>query len=109
MVVVVYVYFSDFLYTDSVDEDATVMPSPEFLKGKILVKAKKLPPGNTEDDEVDLNSDSSDNEEEVTSTDGKKSRKRKNASTVSYVLTFVGFLNLIYLDLFLAENLSKSL
>ena len=35
----------DMLYTDPVDENLKALPSPEDLKGKILIKAKKLPPG----------------------------------------------------------------
>ena len=31
----------DLLYTDPPDDEKTKMPSPEFLKGKILVKAKR--------------------------------------------------------------------
>jgi len=35
----------DMLYKEPVDENLTQLPSPEDLKGKILIKAKKLPPG----------------------------------------------------------------
>ena len=36
----------DMLYKDPVDENKQELPSPEDLRGKVLIKAKKLPPGN---------------------------------------------------------------
>ena len=36
----------DMLYKDTVDENKQELPSPEDLRGKVLIKAKKLPPGN---------------------------------------------------------------
>jgi hypothetical protein len=50
----------DFLYMDAVDVDAKTLPSPETLKRKILVKAKKLPPGKTEEDDLDDEEDEED-------------------------------------------------
>ncbi len=38
----------DMLYTAPPAEDAEAMPSPEKLKGKVLVKAKRLPPGKSQ-------------------------------------------------------------
>ena len=38
-------YLGAMLYTDPVGEDRKVLPSPDELKHKIMVKAKKLPPG----------------------------------------------------------------
>ena len=35
----------DMLYQEQVDETLEALPSPEHLKGKVLIKAKKLPPG----------------------------------------------------------------
>ena len=35
----------DMLYQEQVDENLQTLPSPEDLKGKVLIKAKKLPPG----------------------------------------------------------------
>ena len=35
----------DMLYQEPVDEALGKLPSPEDLKGKVLIKAKKLPPG----------------------------------------------------------------
>ena len=43
----------DLLYTEPPNDEASVMPSPEFLKGKVLVKAKRLPPGKGPDDEIE--------------------------------------------------------
>ena len=39
-------FLGDLLFVDPVGEDQDFLPSPEDLKKKILVKAKKLPPGN---------------------------------------------------------------
>ncbi|CAG0889393.1 unnamed protein product [Darwinula stevensoni] len=36
-------FLGDMLYKDPVDPDATSLPSPEALKRKIIIKAKKLP------------------------------------------------------------------
>jgi hypothetical protein len=38
-------FLGSMLYTDPIGEDIKALPSPEELKRKILVKAKKLPPG----------------------------------------------------------------
>ena len=35
----------DMLYQENVGENLEALPSPEDLKGKVLIKAKKLPPG----------------------------------------------------------------
>ena len=59
------------------------MPSPEDLKGKILIKNKKLPPGkdDTFEDEYDSESEEDGNEQE---TKTKENDKRKKLSTVKY-------------------------
>ena len=69
------------------DDNASVMPSPEFLREKILVKAKKLPPGKTENDDfVSIGDDDDDDDDEsltqINNVDGSKSIKHKNASKV---------------------------
>ncbi|XP_066996511.2 1-phosphatidylinositol 4,5-bisphosphate phosphodiesterase delta-4 isoform X2 [Anabrus simplex] len=46
--------FGDMLYTDPVDENMQALPSPESLKNKIIVKAKKQKP--LENDENDSSS-----------------------------------------------------
>ena len=46
-------YLGDFLYTAPPDDTKTAMPSPEELKKKILVKAKRLPPGLSPDDQLE--------------------------------------------------------
>jgi hypothetical protein len=38
-------YLGSMLFADPVGEERITLPSPEELKHKILVKAKKLPPG----------------------------------------------------------------
>lgn len=53
-------YILDLIYTDPVDLDLENLPSPEFLKHKILIKAKKS------SSDVD-SSDSSDEEGEDSS------------------------------------------
>ena len=62
------------------------MPSPEDLKGKILIKNKKLPPGkdDTFEDEDDSESEEDGNDQE---TKTKENDKRKKLSTVS-ITTF---------------------
>ncbi|XP_055899262.1 inactive phospholipase C-like protein 2 isoform X5 [Biomphalaria glabrata] len=35
--------FGDQLFTDNIDTNRTTLPSPDFFKGKILIKGKKLP------------------------------------------------------------------
>ena len=47
----------DMLYTDPPNDEKNEMPSPEFLKGKILVKAKRLPPGKGPEDELEVEED----------------------------------------------------
>ena len=82
---------SDFLYTAPVDEDADAMPSPDRLRNKILVKAKRLPPGKSQEDDVDDGEDDDDaldaadvaeeEEQEEEDIDGKE-KKHKKASKV---------------------------
>ena len=62
------------------------MPSPEDLKGKILIKNKKLLPGkvDTFEDEDDSESEEDGNEQEAKT---KENHKRKKLSTVS-ITTF---------------------
>lgn len=37
--------FGDLLLTEPVEKNETALPSPERLKGRILIKHKKLPDG----------------------------------------------------------------
>ena len=53
-----------YLYTDQVDESLTALPSPESLKKKVLIKAKKLPPGCGDDAEIDEEDDPDDERDE---------------------------------------------
>lgn len=50
------------------------MPSPEALKGKILVKAKRLPPGKSSEDDIE------EGEDEVEDLDEKRKEKPKKIS-----------------------------
>ncbi len=65
----------DTLYVDPVDDDAAHMPSPEFFKGKILVKGKRLPQDKTEEDDVD--DDDEEDEELQDVPDGNEKHKKK--------------------------------
>ena len=65
----------DLLYTDPPNDEKDMMPSPEFLKGKILVKAKRLPPGKGPEDEIE--EDDTDGIEDL---DEKKKEKPKKIS-----------------------------
>ena len=62
------------LYTDPPNEDRDAMPSPEELKGKILIKAKRLPPGKSSEDDIE------EEEDEVEDLDEKKKDKPKKIS-----------------------------
>ena len=50
----------DLLYTGAIQDDEKLMPSPMTLRGKILVKAKRLPPSATGDDNDDEDDDDDD-------------------------------------------------
>ena len=71
----------DMLYTGAIQDDEKHMPSPMSLRGKILVKAKRLPPSATGDDE-DNDEDEEDDEneeygEEKDERDGAQGSKKK--------------------------------
>ena len=61
----------DLLYTEHVQEDEKQMPSPMSLRGKILLKAKRLPPSATGDDDDNEDEDDDDDERD-------ESKKKKN-------------------------------
>ena len=42
------------------DQDLAMLPSPEDLKKKILIKAKRLPADKTEDEDLDESEDEED-------------------------------------------------
>ena len=67
------------------NDEATALPSPNSLRGKILIKAKRLLPGTDDNEDVDGVEDESEDDErlqEVT-TDGRKNKKKPDASKVS--------------------------
>ena len=73
----------DLLYTDPPDDEKTQMPSPELLKGKILVKAKRLPPGKGPEDELE-------EEDETDGVDDLDEKKKVNLTTcfpIRYIRT----------------------
>ena len=69
----------DLLYTEPIKEDEKHMPSPMSLRGKVLVKAKRLPQSATGDD--DDNEDEDDDDER----DDAKKKKNKVKETKIYV------------------------
>ena len=76
----------DLLYTGAIPDDEKHMPSPMSLRRKILVKAKRLPPG--DDASTDNNEDDDDDDEEldglVMSTNSKKKKyKVQNINRVA--------------------------
>ena len=62
----------DMLHKETIQEEEKQMPSPLSLKGKILVKAKRLPPSAT-GDEDDIEDDGDDDDER----DESKKKKSK--------------------------------
>ena len=81
----------DMLFTDPPDDAASTMPSPESLKKKILVKAKRLPPGKSSEDDLDEDEE----EDEVDEKRAKKAKKisQKLSDCVNYIhaVHFPGF------------------
>ncbi|PVD33909.1 hypothetical protein C0Q70_05171 [Pomacea canaliculata] len=65
--------FGDKLYLNSVDEKQTSLPSPESLKGHILIKAKKLPA------ETDTNEGYVTDEDEGAEPEKKRNSKREGS------------------------------
>ena len=89
-------FLGDSLYTSPPDESKSALPSPEELKNKILVKAKRLPPGKTPEDEVEDEVDDGETDE----VDEKRSKLAKKISQklsdcVNYIhaVHFPGFDN----------------
>ena len=70
---------SDFLYTVPPDEGAEAMPSPNRLRNKILVKAKRLPPGKSQDEEMEEEDDDEDErpQQPQEEADGKEEELKK--------------------------------
>jgi len=80
--------FGDKLYTTPLP-GITYLPSPEALKGKILIKAKKIPDG-ADDDEVSDEDEAAEMEDETVKTDvsqKKKSHTLKLAHELSDLVT----------------------
>jgi hypothetical protein len=72
----------DLLYTGAIQDDEKHMPSPMSLRGKILIKAKRLPPSATEDDDErdgdeDEDDDDDEYDEDKDEIDGSKKKKSK--------------------------------
>jgi len=85
----------EMLHKDVIQEQEKQMPTPMSLKGKILVKAKRLPPSATGDE--DDNEDDNDDDDERDDSKKKKSKKisKKLSDLVNYIhaVHFPGFNN----------------
>lgn len=69
----------DLLYSAPVDESQNELPSPEKLKRKVLVKAKKLPAGSKQEDEI--------KDEDEVDDDERDEKKKKMAKKISQKLS----------------------
>ncbi|XP_040566221.1 1-phosphatidylinositol 4,5-bisphosphate phosphodiesterase delta-1 isoform X4 [Lepeophtheirus salmonis] len=85
----------DMLYTLPPDEKKDNLPSPEALKHKILIKAKRLPPGKTQDDVVEDDEDEEDDERDEKKKKSTKKISKKLSDLVNYIhaVHFPGFPN----------------
>ncbi|KAF6038587.1 PLCD1 [Bugula neritina] len=84
----------DMLHTDPVNPDIKQLPSPEQLKGKILIKCRKLPAGVTEvaeeDSDDEMNSTTSDDLQVKEMLNQKKKKgKIKLAPELSNLVTYI--------------------
>ncbi|XP_067931540.1 1-phosphatidylinositol 4,5-bisphosphate phosphodiesterase delta-1-like [Watersipora subatra] len=87
----------DMLYTQPVSPAIEQLPSPEELKGKILIKCRKLPAGITEESSIVAMEDSDDEMNITTSDDvqvkemlkNKKKGKMRLAKKLSDLVTYV--------------------
>jgi len=82
----------DLLFADKVDLDRDHLPSPEDLKRKVLIKAKKLPPGKDETFE-DVEEDDQDDLDEERRQKLSKKISQKLSDCVNYIeaVHFHGF------------------
>ena len=74
------------LYSSPVDEELGQLPSPEALKKRVLIKAKKLPPG-VDPDEADGGGEDSGQESE----DDERDEKKKKVSKVRRLIYILHF------------------
>ena len=84
------------------------MPSPEDLKGKILIKNKKLPSfckDDTFEDEDD--SESEEDEQDEQETNAKENDRRKKLCTVSTWNFYLYVHGIFMKKCFIAENFTK--
>ena len=81
------------------------MPSPEDLKGKILIKNKKLPSFCKDDTFED--EDDSESEEDEQETNAKENDRRKKLCTVSTWNFYLYVHGIFMKKCFIAENFTK--
>jgi len=74
------------LFTDPPNENKNEMPTPESLKYKILVKAKRLPPGASQDDDIEEDPEDDDDDERD---DAKKTKKQKISKKLSDLVNYI--------------------
>eukprot|EP00096_Caligus_rogercresseyi_P012558 TRINITY_DN5303_c0_g1_i1.p1 TRINITY_DN5303_c0_g1~~TRINITY_DN5303_c0_g1_i1.p1 ORF type:complete len:822 (-),score=236.70 TRINITY_DN5303_c0_g1_i1:21-2336(-) len=80
------------LYISPPDESKAALPSPEALKHKILIKAKRLPPGKTQDDLVESEDEEDDERDEKRKKSSKKiSQKLSDLVNYIHAVHFPGF------------------
>ncbi|CAH1795147.1 unnamed protein product [Owenia fusiformis] len=79
--------FGDKLFRTPLEDDTAELPSPFALKGKILIKAKKLPPQASEDDDMSEEDEAAEMEDERVKQEkvkaGNKNHKVKIARELS--------------------------
>jgi len=73
------------LCKDIPDENKDQMPTPESLRHKILIKAKRLPPGASQEDDIEEDPEDDDDERD----DGKKTKKQKISKKLSDLVNYI--------------------
>jgi len=81
----------DTLYTAPPDESASALPSPESLMHKVLVKAKRLPPGKSQEEELDDEDEDEERDEKKKKTAKKISQKLSDVVNYVHAVHFHGF------------------
>jgi len=72
------------LYCKPIGEEELILPSPESLRGKILIKAKRLPEDATDDDD-DVDADDAEDERD----DAKKKKPPKLSKKLSDLVNYI--------------------
>jgi len=75
----------EMLHNDVIQDEEKQMPTPMSLKGKILVKAKRLPPSATGDED----DHEADNEDDDERDDSKKKKSKKMSKKLSDLVNYI--------------------